>query len=152
MYLNSCMQTLLFFHLLEMISMHMPTLIHMIFMIHRIHMIHISSHYSEMQSQCMQIQLQSQNRGPSGPRLLFRMQEILLGIQLILGGFNMISRSLLLHSLPLNRCHPSIFSWFSLQIHSPKVRLSGIPFGNPPCRRSTTSSSRTILGIWFPFI
>jgi hypothetical protein len=31
------------------------------------------------------------------------------------------------------------------------ARLPEIPFGNPPCRRSTTPSSRTRLGIWFPF-
>jgi hypothetical protein len=47
---------------------------------------------------------------------------------------------------------PRIFSWFSLQIHSPMARLLEIPFGNPPCRRSTTPSSRTRLGIWFPFL
>jgi hypothetical protein len=49
-------------------------------------------------------------------------------------------------------CHPGIFSWFSLQIHSPMARLLEIPFGNPPCRRSTTPSLRTRLGIWFPFL
>jgi hypothetical protein len=32
------------------------------------------------------------------------------------------------------------------------VRLLEIPFGNPPCRRTTTPSSRTKLGIWFPFL
>jgi hypothetical protein len=32
------------------------------------------------------------------------------------------------------------------------ARLLEIPFGNPPCRRSTTPSSRTRLGIWFPFL
>jgi hypothetical protein len=32
------------------------------------------------------------------------------------------------------------------------VRLLEIPFGNMPCRRSTTPSSRTRLGIWFPFL
>jgi hypothetical protein len=90
--------------------------------------------------------------GPSGTRLLFEMQEILLGIQLILGGLNLILRSLLLHSLPLNRCHPWMFSWFSLQIHSPMARLLEIHFGNLPCRRSTTPSSRTRLWIWFPFL
>jgi hypothetical protein len=52
----------------------------------------------------------------------------------------MILRSLLLHSLPLNRCHPIIFSWFSLQIHIPMMRLSGIPCQNLSCRRSTTPS------------
>jgi hypothetical protein len=60
--------------------------------------------------------------------------------------------SLLFHSLPLNRCHPDIFSWFSLQIHSPMARLLEIHFGNLPCRRSTTPSSRIRLGIWFPFL
>jgi hypothetical protein len=47
---------------------------------------------------------------------------------------------------------PSIFSWFNLQIHSPMVRLLEIPFGNLPCKRSTTPSLRTRLGIWFPFL
>jgi hypothetical protein len=32
------------------------------------------------------------------------------------------------------------------------ARLLGISFGNPPCRRSTTPSSRTHLRIWFPFL
>jgi hypothetical protein len=32
------------------------------------------------------------------------------------------------------------------------VRLLEIPFGNPPCRRSTNPSSRIKLGIWFPFL
>jgi hypothetical protein len=152
MYLNNRMQTLLFFHLSEMMSMHMPTLLQMRVLIQRIQMIQIQSQYSQMQSQCIQMQMQSQRRGPSGPRLLFRMQGILLGIQLILGGLDLILRSLLLHSLPLNRCHPGIFSWFSLQIHSLMARLLEIPFGNPPCRRSTTPSLRTRLGIWFPFL
>jgi hypothetical protein len=80
------------------------------------------------------------------------MQGISLVIQPILGGLDLISRSLLLHSLPLNHYLPGIFSWFSLQIHSLMVRLLEIPFGNPPCRRSTTPSSRTKLGIWFPFL
>jgi hypothetical protein len=80
------------------------------------------------------------------------MQGILLVIQLILGGLDLISRSLFLHSLPLNHCHPNIFSWFSIQIHSLMARLLEIPFGNPPWRRSTTPSSRTRLGIWFPFL
>jgi hypothetical protein len=64
----------------------------------------------------------------------------------------MILRSLLLHSLPLNHFPLGIFSWFSLQIHGLIVRLLEIPFGNPPCRRSTNPSSRTRLGIWFPFL
>jgi hypothetical protein len=80
------------------------------------------------------------------------MQGILLVIQLILGGLDLISRSLLLHSLPLNHFPPSIFSWFSLQIHSLMARLLEIPFGNPPCRRSTNISFRTVLWIWFPFL
>jgi hypothetical protein len=105
-----------------------------------------------MQSQSIQMESQSQSRGPSGHILLFRMQGISLVIQPILGGLDLISRSLLLHSLPLNHCLPSIFSWFSLQIHSLMARLLEIPFGNPPRRRSTTPSSRTRLGIWFPFL
>jgi hypothetical protein len=96
--------------------------------------------------------MQSQRRGPSGHRLLFRMQGILLVIQPILGGLDLISRSLLFHSLPLNHFHPCIFSWFSLQIHSLMARLLEIPFGNLPCRRSTTPCSTTRLGIWFPFL
>jgi hypothetical protein len=32
------------------------------------------------------------------------------------------------------------------------ARLLEIPFGNPPCRRITTPSSKTKLGIWFPFL
>jgi hypothetical protein len=115
-------------------------------------MIQIQSQYSQMQSQSIQMQLQSQSRGPSGHILLFRMQGISLVIQPILGGLDLISRSLLLHSLPLNHFPPGIFSWFSLQIHSLMARLLEIPFGNPPCRRSTTPSSRTRLGIWFPFL
>jgi hypothetical protein len=98
------------------------------------------------------MQLQSQRRGPSGHKLLFRMQGISLVIQPILGGIDLILGSLLLHSLPLNHLPPSIFSWFSLHIHSLMARLLEIPFGNPPCRRSTTPSSRTKLGIWFPFL
>jgi hypothetical protein len=50
-----------------------------------------------------------------------------------------------------NHCPLGIFSLFSLQIHSLMARLLEIPFGNPPCR-STNPSSRTILGIWFPFL
>jgi hypothetical protein len=61
--------------------------------------------------------MQSQRRGPSGHRLLFRMQGTLLVIQSILGGLDLILRSLLLHSLPLNHFPPGIFSWFILQIH-----------------------------------
>jgi hypothetical protein len=64
----------------------------------------------------------------------------------------MIYRSFIFHSLPLNRCHPGIFSWFSLQIHILMARLLEIPFGNLPCRRSKTPSSRTKIGIWFPFL
>jgi hypothetical protein len=105
-----------------------------------------------MQIQCIQIQMQSQRRGPSGPRLLFNMQGILLVIQFTLGGLNLISRSLLFPSLPLNHCHPGIFSWFSLHIRSLMERLLEIHFGNPPCKRSTTLSSRTRLGIRFPFV
>jgi hypothetical protein len=111
-------------------------------------MIQIQSQYS----QSIQMQSQSQSRGPSGHRLLFMMQGISLVFQPILGGLDLISKSLLLHSLPLNHCLPGIFSWFSLQIHSLMARLLEIPFGNPPCRRSTTPSSRTRLGIWFPFL
>jgi hypothetical protein len=98
------------------------------------------------------MQLQSQRRGPSGHRLLFRMHWISLVIQLILGGLDLISRSHMLNSLPLNHFPPGIFSWFSLQNHSLMERLLEIPFGNLPCRRSTTPSLRTILGIWFPFL
>jgi hypothetical protein len=98
------------------------------------------------------MQLQSQSRGPSGHRLLFRMQGISLVIQPILGGLDMISRSLMLHSLPLNHCPLGIFYSFSLQIHSLMERLLEIPFGNLPCRRTTTPSSRTRLGIWFPLL
>ena len=105
-----------------------------------------------MLSQSIQMQLQSQRRGPSEHILLFRMQGISLVIQPIQGRLDMISRSLLLHSLPLNHCPPGIFSWFSLPIHSLMVRLLEIPFGNFPCRRSTTPSLRTKLGIWFPFL
>jgi hypothetical protein len=32
------------------------------------------------------------------------------------------------------------------------MRLLEIRFGNLPCRRSTTPSSRTRIGIWFPFL
>jgi hypothetical protein len=84
--------------------------------------------------------------------VLFRIQGISLVIQLILGRLDLISRSLRLHSLPLSHFPPSIFSWFSLHIHGLMARLLEIPFGNLPCRRSTTPSSRTILGIWFPFL
>jgi hypothetical protein len=52
----------------------------------------------------------------------------------------------------LNHFLPGIFSWLSLQIHSLMVRLLEIPFGNLQCRMSTTPSSRTRLGIWFPFL
>jgi hypothetical protein len=74
-----------------------------------------------------------------------------LVIQLILGGIDLISRSIVLHSLPLDHFNPYIFSWFSLQIHSIMARLLEIPFGNMPCRRSMNLSSRNRLGIWFPF-
>jgi hypothetical protein len=80
------------------------------------------------------------------------MKGILLVIQLILGGLDMISRNLLLHSLPLNHCHPVIFSWFIIHIHCLMARLLEIPVGNPSCRRSTNPSLRTKLGIWFPFL
>jgi hypothetical protein len=70
----------------------------------------------------------------------------------MLGGLDIISRSLLLHSLPLNHFHPSISSCFTLQIHNIMERLLEIHFGNPPCMRSTTPSYITILGIWFPFL
>ena len=114
--------------------------------------IQIKSQYSQMQSQRIQMQLQSQRRGPSGHKLLFRMQWISQVIRLILGGIDLISRSLLLHSLSLNHCLLGILSWFSLQIHSLMERLLEIPFGNLPCRRSTTPSLRTRLGIQFPFL
>jgi hypothetical protein len=84
--------------------------------------------------------------------LIFRMQGILLLIQLILGGLDLFSRSLLFHSLPLNHFPPEIFSWFNIHIHSLMVRLLEIHFGNPPCRRSKTPSSRTKIGIWFTFL
>jgi hypothetical protein len=123
---------------------HMPTLLQMRVMIQRIQMIQIPSQYSQMQSQCMQMQMQSQSRGPSGPRLLFRMQEILLGIQLILGGLDLISRSLLLHSLPLNRCHPDIFSWFSLVIPilwiTKEIMSQGPQVADMECRETTWSA------------
>jgi hypothetical protein len=96
--------------------------------------------------------MQSQIRGPSWHILIFRMQGILLVIESILRGLDLISRSLLLHSLPLNHFPLGIFSWFSLQIQSLMARLLEIPFGNLPCRRSTTPSSRTRLRIWFPFL
>jgi hypothetical protein len=98
------------------------------------------------------MKLQSQSRGPSGHKLLFSMQGISLVIQSILGGIDLISRSLLLHSLPLNHFLPDIFSWFSVHIHNVMARLLEIPFGNPPCKRSTTPSSRARLGIQFPFL
>jgi hypothetical protein len=98
------------------------------------------------------VQLQSHSRGPSGHRLLFRMQGISLLIQPILGGLDLISRHLRFHSLPLNHFPPGIFSWFSLPIHNFMVRLLEIPFGNPPSKRITTPSSRTRLGIWLPFL
>jgi hypothetical protein len=80
------------------------------------------------------------------------MQGILLVIQMIVGGLNLISRSLLFHSLPLNHFPLGIFSWFNLQIHGLMARLLEIPFGNPPCRRIKTPSSRTKLWIWLPFL
>jgi hypothetical protein len=115
-------------------------------------MIQIQSQYSHMQSQSIQMQLQSQRKGPSGHKLVFKMHGISLVIQLILGVLDLISRSLLLHSLPLNHFPLDIFSWFSLHIHSLMARLLEIHFGNPPYRRSTTPSLRTKLGIWFPFL
>jgi hypothetical protein len=105
-----------------------------------------------MQIQSIQVQLQSHSRGPSGYRLLFRMQRISLVIQMILGGLDMILRSLLFQSLPLNHFPLGIFSWFSLSIHSLMARLLEIPFGNQPYRRSRTHSLRSRLGIWFPFL
>jgi hypothetical protein len=137
-----------------MMSMHMLNLLQMRVMIQRTQMIQIQiqSQYSQMQSQSIQMQLQSQSRGPSGHKLLFRMQGISSVIQPILGGLNLISRSLLLHSLPLNHFLRGIFSWFILQIHNLMAKMMEIPFGNPPCRRSTTLSSRTRLGIRFPFL
>jgi hypothetical protein len=42
--------------------------------------------------------------------------------------------------------------WFILQTYRPMARLQGIPFGKQPCRRSTTPSSRTRIGIWFFFL
>jgi hypothetical protein len=98
------------------------------------------------------MQLQNQSRGPSRHILLFRMKGISLVIQSILVGTDMISRSLLLHSLPLKHFPLGMFSWFSLQIHSLMARLLEIPFGNLPCKRITTPSSRKRLGIWFPFL
>jgi hypothetical protein len=80
----------------------------------------------------------SQFRAIEAQVLLFRMQGISLVIQLILGGHNLISRSLLLHSLQLNHFPRGIFSWFSLQIHNLMTRLLEIPFGNMLCRRITT--------------
>jgi hypothetical protein len=78
------------------------------------------------------------------------MQGILLVIQPIREGLDLILRILLFHSLPLNHFHPGIFSRFSLHIHSLMERLLETPFRNPPCRKSTTPSSGTRLGIWFP--
>jgi hypothetical protein len=101
------------------------------------------SQYKKMRSQC---------RGPSGHIPLFRMQEILLGIQLISGGIDLSLRSLLVYSQPLSPCFLCIVMWLSIQTHRPMVRLQGIPFGKQPCRRSTTPSLRTRLGIWFHFL
>jgi hypothetical protein len=115
-------------------------------------MIQIQSQYSQMHSQRIQMQFQIQSIGPSGNKLLFRMQGILLVRQLTLGEIDLILRSLLLHSLPLNHFPLGIFSWFSFQIHSLMERLMEIPFGNLPCKRSTTPSSRMRLGTWFPFL
>jgi hypothetical protein len=152
MHLSSCMQTPLFFHLSEMMSMHMLTLIQTRGLIQRTQMIHIQSQYSQMQCHSIHMKLQSQSRGLSGHILVFMMQGFLLVIQSILGGIDLIYRSLMLHSLPLNHFHTEIFSFFSLQIHILMVRPLEIHFGNPPCRRSTTPSLRTRLGIWFPFL
>jgi hypothetical protein len=152
MYLSSCIQTPSFFHMSEMMSMHMLTLLQTRVLMQRTQMIQIQSQYNQMKSQSIQMQLQSQRRGPSGHRLLFRMHGILLVIQSILGGLDLISRSLMLHSLPLNHFPPGIFSWFSIHIHNLMARMLEIPFGNPPCKRSTTPSSRTRLGIWFLFL
>jgi hypothetical protein len=96
------------------------------------------------------MQMYSQIIGPSGPILLFRMERILLVIKPILGGLCLILRSLLFHLLPLNHFPLGIFSCFNLQIHSIMKRLLEIPFGNLPCKRSTTTSSRTRIGIQFP--
>ena len=115
-------------------------------------MIKIKIQYSQMQMQIIQMKLQSHNGDPSGHKLVFRMHGISLVIQPIQGCLNLISRSLMFHSLPLNHFPPRIFSWFSLQIHSIMARLLEIHFGNPPCRRSKPPSSRTRLGIWFPFL
>jgi hypothetical protein len=80
------------------------------------------------------------------------MKGISFLIHSILGGIDMISRSLMLHSFPLNHFPPRIFSWFILQIHSLMARWMEIHFENLPCRRSTTPSPRTRLGIYFPFL
>jgi hypothetical protein len=152
MHLSIRMQTPSLFHLSDMMSMHMSNLLQMRVMIQRTQMIYIQIQYSQIHIQSIQMQLQSQSRGPSGHRLLFRLQGISLVIQLTLGGIDLIYRSLLLHSLPLNHFPPIIFSWFSIQIHSLMAWLLEISFGNPPCRRNTTPSLRTRLGIWFPFL
>jgi hypothetical protein len=113
MYFSNRMQTPLFFHLSEMMRMHMLTIIQMGVMIQRIQMIQINIQYSYMHIQCIQMQKHSKRRGPSGPRLLFRMYGIILVIQLTLGGLDLISRILLLHSMPLNHFHPDIFLVYS---------------------------------------
>jgi hypothetical protein len=100
----------------------------------------------------IQMQLQSQSRGPSGNKLLLRMHGISLVIHPILGGLDLILRSLLAHSLPPNHFPLGIFSWFSIHIHNLMERILEIPFWNLPCWRSANPSSRNIIGIWFPFL
>jgi hypothetical protein len=80
------------------------------------------------------------------------MHGIFFGIKLILGGLDLILRSLLLYSPQLENFHSRIVSWFTLQIHSLMARLMEISFGNPSWRRRKTPSLRTKLGIQFPFL
>jgi hypothetical protein len=80
------------------------------------------------------------------------MQGILLVIQHILGGIDIILRSLLLDSLPLNHFPPDIFCWFSIQIHSLMARLLEIPFGIRHAGGVQLPPRELRLGIWFPFL
>jgi hypothetical protein len=105
-----------------------------------------------MQSQSIHMQLQSQSGGLSGHRLHFRMQGNLIGdptnTRRIQSNFKETPIALTT-TKPLPSRHVFLVQYSDPQSYG---EAAGNPFLESANRRSTTPSSRTRLGIWFPFL